>query len=129
VPEDLPPRPCCAYGASKVLGEQLARVYADRHGLSVVCLRLGGVQPHPLALSWRPSWLSHGDVRRLFAAALTAGVGYGVYHGVSANTPAVYGCTLPGYAPQDDSAAYPDLRDDLARPGEPGPRRGIAHRT
>jgi hypothetical protein len=125
IPEDLPPRACCAYGAAKVLAEQLARVYADTRGLSVVCLRLGGVQPRPLALSWRPGWISPADLNRLVAAALAVDVPYGVYHGVSANTPAVYGHTLPGYAPEDDSATYPDLRDDLSEPSG----KGIAHRT
>ncbi|MFG2040648.1 NAD-dependent epimerase/dehydratase family protein [Dactylosporangium sp. NPDC048998] len=129
VGEDLPPHACCAYGASKVLGEQLARCYTDVWGLRVLCLRLGGVRDRPLGLSWRGGWLSPADLNRLFAAALTADVPYGVYHGVSNNTPQVYGYSLPGYAPQDDSASFPDLPDDLTPPPADRPRWGIAHRS
>ncbi|WP_433607022.1 NAD-dependent epimerase/dehydratase family protein [Dactylosporangium sp. CA-139114] len=129
VAEDLPPYACCPYGAGKVLGEQLARCYADVWGLSTVCLRLGGVAERPPAASWRGGWLSPGDLNRLVAAALAVDVGFGVYHGVSANTPRVYGCTLPGYTPVDDSAAFGDLPDDLTPPSKDRPRWGIAHRS
>ncbi|MEU7868993.1 NAD(P)-dependent oxidoreductase [Dactylosporangium sp. NPDC049140] len=129
VAEDLPPYACCPYGAAKVLAEQLARSYTDVWGLSAVCLRLGGVAERPLGRSWCAGWLSPGDLNRLVAAALAADVGFGVYHGVSANTPRVYGCTLPGYEPRDDSAAFGDLPDDLAPPSAARPRWGIAHRS
>ena len=129
VGEDLPPHACCPYGAAKVLGEQLARCYADVWGLRVLCLRLGGVAPRPLGLSWRGGWLSPADLNRLVSAALTADVQFGVYHGVSANTPQVYGHSLPGYAPQDDSAAFTDLPDDLTPPTADRPRWGVAHRS
>src|SRR5262245_4073111 len=62
---DLLPYPCCQYGAVKVLAEQLGRVYADVHGLSVRCLRLGGVAERPLARSWLGGWLSFTDAVRL----------------------------------------------------------------
>jgi len=41
-----PIRPVSRYACTKVLGEALGRYYHDRHGLEVVCLRLGAV-PHP----------------------------------------------------------------------------------
>jgi uronate dehydrogenase len=40
-------RPDGLYGASKVYGEALGSMYADRFGLSVVCLRIGSFQPRP----------------------------------------------------------------------------------
>jgi nucleoside-diphosphate-sugar epimerase len=107
---DLLPHPCCAYGASKVLGEALGRVYADRHGMSVRCLRLGGVYPVPMARSWLGGWLSPGDLVRLLTAALTADVRYGVYHATSANSAARFDIgrtrTELGYEPADDSAVH-----------------------
>ena len=107
---DLPPYPCCAYGAVKVLGETLGRVYADRHGLSVRCLRLGGVHHVPMARSWLGGWLSPGDLVRLVTAALTADVRYGVYHGTSANSAALFNIdgsrTELGYEPADDAATH-----------------------
>jgi nucleoside-diphosphate-sugar epimerase len=39
------PRPDSVYGASKVFGEALCRHYADKFGLSCVCLRLAEVRP------------------------------------------------------------------------------------
>ncbi|HTJ37962.1 MAG TPA: NAD(P)-dependent oxidoreductase [Dactylosporangium sp.] len=129
VGEDLPPHACCPYGAAKVLAEQLARCYADVWGLTAICLRLGGVLARPMAQSWRGGWLSPGDLNRLVTAALTADVRFGIYHGVSANTPQVYGYGLPGYAPEDDSSTFTDLPDDLTPPPATHPRWGIAHRS
>ena len=40
VPLDVPVYPTNLYGASKCWGEGLARVYADRNGLSCICVRL-----------------------------------------------------------------------------------------
>ena len=42
-----PPRPDGLYGASKVWGEALGRLYVDKFGLEVVCLRIGSFQPRP----------------------------------------------------------------------------------
>lgn len=41
-----PIRPVSRYACTKVLGEALGRYYHDKHGMEVVCLRLGAV-PHP----------------------------------------------------------------------------------
>ncbi len=35
------PRPDTRYGVSKVFGEAVGRLYADKYGLSVACLRIG----------------------------------------------------------------------------------------
>ena len=40
---DAPVRPDGLYGASKAWGEALGRLYAEQHGLEVVCLRIGWV--------------------------------------------------------------------------------------
>ena len=40
-----PVRPGQVYGAVKVFGEALARVWAETHGISVLCIRLGRVRP------------------------------------------------------------------------------------
>jgi uronate dehydrogenase len=128
---DEKPYPCCTYGAVKVLAEQLGRVYTDVHGLSVRCLRLGGVAERPPAKSWLGGWLSFGDAVRLVEAALTADIRYGVYHGISANTGTVwnYASTVSelGYRPRDDSAGYAHaVYDDLSK-AEDGAR--LAHLT
>jgi NAD dependent epimerase/dehydratase family len=69
-----PVRPDTWYGVSKVYGEAVGRLYADKHGLSVVCLRLGGFSPDPLGHpSFLSGWLSHGDAVRLFRAVVRPG--------------------------------------------------------
>jgi NAD+ dependent glucose-6-phosphate dehydrogenase len=94
------PRPDSAYGLSKLIGEQIGRFYAERHGVRVVCLRIGSVvrgndpwqasQPdRPGAedrfARYRATWLSHRDCAELIAAALTADVRWAVVYGVSDN--------------------------------------------
>lgn len=128
VGEDAPVHPCCTYGALKVFAESLARVYADEHRLSVICLRLGGVIDRPMARSWLPGWLSGPDLGRLVTAALATDVHYGVYHGTSANSAGLWRRDRAeaelGYHPVDDSAAYANqVPDDL-----PGPSSGPAPR-
>lgn len=128
---DLPPYPCCAYGATKVFAEQLGRVYADHHGLRVRALRLGGVAARPEAASWLGGWLSSGDAVRLVEAALTADVRYGVYHGISANTGTMWDISSTrdelGYRPRDDSKEFAHVvTDDLSQAAD-GAR--LAHLT
>jgi nucleoside-diphosphate-sugar epimerase len=113
----LPPRPGNLYGASKVWGETLARLYADQHGLSAICLRFGAVV-EPGSSEWlRPdsplldSILTMADLARLVEAALAAPetLRFGVFHGVSNNRHKRLDISdardVLGYAPQDDSYA------------------------
>ena len=60
-----PPRPDGLYGASKVWGEALGRLYVDKFGLEVVCLRIGSFQPRPRERRELATWLSHADGIRL----------------------------------------------------------------
>lgn len=105
-------RPDSLYGVSKVFGEALGRYLSDRHGISVICLRIGSFLPAPDGERSRHTWLSHGDLCRLVSAALAADVRYGVYYGASANThgqwdirPAI---AELGYDPQDDAELFAD---------------------
>lgn len=87
---DLPTAPISAYGASKAAGERIARVYAERGGPSVVCLRIGAARAEPppprsgLALQQR--WLGHRDLCQGFERALEAeGVRFAILNLVSDN--------------------------------------------
>ncbi len=71
---ESPVRPSGLYGASKVWGEALGRHYADAHGMSVVCLRIGRVKAED-----RPSgprdlsvWCSQRDIARMIVACIEA---------------------------------------------------------
>jgi uronate dehydrogenase len=103
-----PPRPDGLYGASKVWGEALGRMFAERFGLEVVCLRIGSFRERPTERRELATWLSHGDAVRLVRAALTAPeVRFEIVYGVSANTRAWWPLTgRLGYEPRDDAEAY-----------------------
>lgn len=99
VPVDAPVRPDSLYGASKVWGEGLGRLHAERDGLEVVCLRIGwvldedgppppaerGDEPPDVARRAPGMWLSHRDCASLFEAALTADVRFAIVNGVGDN--------------------------------------------
>lgn len=113
-------RPDTYYGLSKVYGEGLGQLYADRFGLEVVNLRIGGFGPEPLQPAYLWVWLSHGDTVRLVDAALGAPVaGVLTCYGVSRNTRGFYtedGWDLLGYDPQDDAERFADRWPDAQPP-------------
>jgi len=69
-----PVRPSALYGVSKVWGEVLGREYADIHGLSVICVRIGRVraEDRPLAAREFSVWCSQRDIVRLLERCLDA---------------------------------------------------------
>jgi uronate dehydrogenase len=71
---EMPPRPTAAYGASKVWGEALARHWADAHGLSMICLRIGHVvaEDRPLTPRDFSVWCSRRDIARAIERAVGA---------------------------------------------------------
>ena len=110
-----PPRPDSLYGASKVFGEALGSLYADKFGLEVVCLRIGAFEAEPPEGPNRPMWLSPGDMARLTWAALTApDVHFHVVYGVSR--------TGSGWWENDEAAAVIgyEAQDEL-EPRDAGP--------
>jgi len=105
-----PPRPDSLYGVTKVYGEALGRLYVDKFGLEVVCVRIGSFAERPRQRRELATWLSYPDAVRLFAACLAApDVGFRVVYGASANTRAFWDLTPArelGYEPQDDAERY-----------------------
>lgn len=107
---DEPPRPDTYYGVSKLFGENLARLYADRYGMRFACLRIGAFQPRPRGSHGRAHWLSHGDAVRLVHACLSAPeLTFAVVYGRSNNahgwTDLSSGRAL-GYEPVDDAETF-----------------------
>ncbi len=110
-----PPRPDGLYGTTKVFGEALGRMYADKFGLEVVAVRIGVFAQRPSTARHRHAWLSPGDATRLLRACLTApGVTYACVYGASANTRGWWDlgpARALGYDPQDDAEDHPEARD------------------
>lgn len=117
-PED-PVRPDGFYGVSKVAIEALARLYADKFALSVVCLRIGSFEDRPDDARYLATWLSPRDCLGFIRAAITApDVSFATAYAVSANTRRFWdldaGIQL-GYTPVDnaeDHAAHVVGADD-----------------
>lgn len=75
------PSPVTPYGASKLFGERVAKLYSERRGLSAVNFRIGfcqrkaGNQPSP-EMGWgrwgELMWLSDGDICQGFEKAIEA---------------------------------------------------------
>jgi uronate dehydrogenase len=90
-----------------VVGEAIGRLYADKHGLETIALRIGQFRPRPTSLRALSLWLSPGDMARLAVCCLTAeDIHFEVVYGVSANSRAWYdnpGAEKIGYRPQDNA--------------------------
>lgn len=80
-------RPDTYYGVSKVFGEAIGRLYHDKWGLEVVCLRIGVCRPEPENSDQLRTWLSVPDSIRLVRAAVENEVtgGFATVYGVSDN--------------------------------------------
>ncbi|MFW6449316.1 MAG: NAD-dependent glucose-6-phosphate dehydrogenase Azf [Halobacteriota archaeon] len=107
------PRPGNLYGVSKAAGEVLGRYYHDRHGLSVVCVRIGNLtegRPPRDYERGQAMWLSYRDCAHLFDRCLQAEYGYLIVYGISDNDRRFYSLEPArrhlGYEPRDNSAAY-----------------------
>jgi uronate dehydrogenase len=115
-------RPDSRYGVSKVFGEALGRLYADKHGLEVVCLRIGSFRLQPTDVRMLSTWISPRDMVDLARAALEAqDVHFEVVYGLSANSRAIWdltGAERLGYRPQDNAEAYATAI--LSAPGRTG---------
>src|SRR5262245_51431956 len=83
---DVTVRPDSRYGVSKAFGEALGALYADKHGLSVLCLRIGNVGDRPVDQRRLAIWLSAEDLAQLVRIGLEhPDLRYEIFYGVSRN--------------------------------------------
>jgi uronate dehydrogenase len=105
-----PVRPDSRYGVSKVFGEALGRMYADKYGMSVVAQRIGVARPEPPHPRGLFTWVSERDYVQLTERCLLApDIHYLVVYGVSDNENALWNnenARAIGYAPQDNGARF-----------------------
>ena len=108
-------RPDSFYGVSKVFGEALGRLYADKHGLSVACLRIGSFRERPEDRRQLATWISQRDGVQLFRRCIDApAFHFLVAYGVSDNAGSFWsnsGLEWLGYRPEDKAE---DHAADLA---------------
>ncbi len=104
-----PTRPLNLYAASKVFGEALAHTYAYSHGLSCICLRIGGVaDPEPPDFPGvRALWCSQRDIAQIARLCIDApdSVRFDVFHCLSRSPSNLadiqHARDVLGYEPQD----------------------------
>jgi uronate dehydrogenase len=104
------PKPDSRYGVSKVFGEQLGSLYADKYGMEVFCIRIGNVNPAPVDKRRLSLWLSPRDLAQLVQIGIEhPDIRFEIVYGVSGNKRSWYdnsNAQRLGYKPQDDSEPY-----------------------
>jgi uronate dehydrogenase len=121
---DVLPRPDSRYGVSKVFGEAVGRLYADKHGLSVACQRIGSFRERPEDERQLATWISPRDMVEVVRCAIEAPqFHFLVLYGVSANTRARWdnpAAARIGFVPRDNAEQYAaELVGKGPPPGDP----------
>ena len=104
------PRPDGRYGVSKVFGEALGSLYADKYGMQVFCIRVGNVNPAPIDKRRLSIWLSPRDLAQLVTIGIEhPKIRFEIVYGVSRNKRSWYDNSNAyrlGYKPLDDAERY-----------------------
>lgn len=126
---DAPIAPDSLYGVSKVFGEALAHYYFKKHGLSIICLRIGicrdledpsqffkeylsGAKVHP---TYSPEkilglWISASDMAQLIHKSLESDIKFGIFYGISNNRNPAFDISETkaklGYDPKDCAESH-----------------------
>jgi uronate dehydrogenase len=117
------PEPDSRYGVSKVFGEALGSLYADKYGMEMFMLRIGNVNPQPLDKRRLAIWLSPRDLAQLVCIGIDhPGIRFEIVYGISGNKRAWYdnsNAARLGYRPQDDSESFAQEILAKEKPGDP----------
>ena len=104
------PKPDSRYGVSKVFGEAMGSLYAEKYGLEVVNLRIGNVATEPVDKRRLAIWISPRDLAQLCSIALEhSDISFEIFYGTSDNARSWYdnsNAERYGYKPQDRSEDY-----------------------
>ena len=111
------PKPDSRYGVSKVFGEALGSLYADKYGMEMYMIRIGNVGPAPIDKRRLSIWISQRDIAQLVSIGIDhPHIRFEIVYGISGNKRAWYDNSNAfrlGYQPQDDSEGY--AQEVLAR--------------
>jgi nucleoside-diphosphate-sugar epimerase len=85
-----PPRPDSFYGVGKLFGENTGRLFSDRYGMSVICIRLGAVLSSdvPEMVRHFPGYLAQADAVQMVDKCLGAppSVRFDIFDAISDNS-------------------------------------------
>jgi len=123
------PKPDSRYGVSKVFGEALASLYADKYGVESLCVRIGNVSERPLDRRRLAIWLSPRDLAQLVKIGLDhPDIRFEIVYGASDCAPHAWwdnrNALRLGYRPQDRSDDYTEaVMREMPEEADPRERR------
>jgi len=104
------PKPDSRYGVSKVFGEALASLYADKYGMEMFCMRIGNVNAVPIDMRRLSLLFTPRDLAQLVTIGIEhPDIRFEIVYGVSKNKRSWYDNSNAyrlGYKPQDDSEKW-----------------------
>jgi uronate dehydrogenase len=104
------PRPDSLYGVSKVFGEAVASLYADKFGQETLSVRIGSCFEKPVNTRMLATWLSYRDFVSLCQRAFVAPkIGHTIVFGASANDEQWWDnskAAFLGWQPKDSAAQW-----------------------
>ena len=123
---DAPFRPDGFYGLSKAWGEDMTRMYWDKHGIEGISIRIGSTLERPAEFRHLSTWLGYEDVTQLMMCCIEAHeVGYVAVWGVSNNPRSYWDNSIAaeriGYRPTQNAE---DFADEILR--QPNPLDPVA---
>ena len=117
------PKPDSRYGVSKVFGEALGSLYADKYGMEFLMIRIGNVNPAPIDKRRLSIWFSPHDLAQLVSIGIEhPEIRFEVVYGISGNTRSWYdnsNAVRLGYRPHDDSESFAQEVLAKEKPGDP----------
>ena len=117
------PKPDSRYGVSKVFGEALGSLYADKYGMEVFLMRIGNANRQPIDKRRLSIWVSPRDLAQLVSIGIDhPDIRFEIVYGVSGNKRSWYdnsNALRLGYRPQDDSESLAQEILRKERPGDP----------
>jgi len=107
---DAPFRPDGFYGLSKAWGEDMTRMYWDKHGIEGISVRIGSTLERPTECRHLSTWFGYEDLTQFMMCCIEAReVGYLAVWGVSNNTRSYWDNSVAeriGYRPVQNSEDY-----------------------
>ena len=111
---ESPIRPVGLYGCSKIWGEALARHFTDTYDLSIICLRIGGVnrEDRPQNVRQFSLWCSQRDIAQMIEKCIEApsSLKFDIFYPLSDNKWSYrdleHARETVGYVPQDRAEDY-----------------------
>jgi uronate dehydrogenase len=106
------PRPDGPYGVTKAFCEAIGSMYADKHGMTVACLRIGTFREpdRPEEPRHLMTWISHRDLVHLVTRCIEApDYHFAIVYGASNNTRSRWDNAKVahlGFRPQDNAEDY-----------------------